>query len=215
MKQKKENFIDYQNRDNRDLIQQNYNNNKPQNIQRNRSLTQSQSLDFSKSRPQIEESNNQNYNQNVNRQQRNPSANIQHYKAPEKYEVNNFDNFPENNKLSNSVDFTSNKKYDNTYKVVDNAENGYNNNYRLTKDRPMIFARSRKYGQHNEQKNSVEKMDESLRFHPQWADYDRSRFGDYTYNFFLNAPMRGDVTEDWKYPPQYYYTPGANAEGQV
>lgn len=38
-----------------------------------------------------------------------------------------------------------------------------------------------------------------------YTDYQKSRFGDYTYNYFLNAPMRANITEDWKYPPKYYY----------
>ena len=25
------------------------------------------------------------------------------------------------------------------------------------------------------------------------------------YNYYLNAPMRGDISEDFRYPPQYYY----------
>ena len=38
-------------------------------------------------------------------------------------------------------------------------------------------------------------------------DYDGSRYGSYIYNYYLNAPMRGDISEDFKYPPQYYYKP--------
>lgn len=44
-------------------------------------------------------------------------------------------------------------------------------------------------------------------YSPYRNDYLQSRFGDYTYNYFLNAPMRGDISEDWRYPPQYYYYP--------
>ena len=103
-----------------------------------------------------------------------------------------------------------NRRYDNnTLSIVDNADNYYNNNYRLTKERPLMLSRSRKYGQHDIQE---ENSDESIRFHPHWQDYDRSKFGDNTYNFFLNGPMRGDVAEDWKYPPQYYYIPKFNSE---
>lgn len=48
------------------------------------------------------------------------------------------------------------------------------------------------------------------KYSPYQRDYERSRFGDYTYNYYLNAPMRGDRSEDWRYPPQYYYTPKYN-----
>ena len=44
-------------------------------------------------------------------------------------------------------------------------------------------------------------------YSPYRADYDGSRFGDPTYNYYLNGPMRGDVSKDWRYPPQYYYQP--------
>ena len=30
------------------------------------------------------------------------------------------------------------------------------------------------------------------------------------YNYYLNAPMRGDISEDFKYPPRYYYKPKLN-----
>ena len=36
---------------------------------------------------------------------------------------------------------------------------------------------------------------------------DRSRFGDRVYNYYLNGPMRGDINENWKEPPLYYYYP--------
>ena len=36
-------------------------------------------------------------------------------------------------------------------------------------------------------------------------DYGNSRFGDPTYNYYLNGPMRSDVSKDWRFPPQYYY----------
>jgi hypothetical protein len=42
-------------------------------------------------------------------------------------------------------------------------------------------------------------------YNPYRYDYEGSRFGDNTYNYYLNAPMRGDISADWKYPPLYYY----------
>lgn len=42
-------------------------------------------------------------------------------------------------------------------------------------------------------------------YSPRRFDYEASRFGDVTYNFLLNEPMRGDVSSDWKFPPLYYY----------
>lgn len=48
------------------------------------------------------------------------------------------------------------------------------------------------------------------KYSPYQRDYEKSRFGDYTYNYYLNAPMRGDISNDWKYPPLYYYQPKFN-----
>ena len=42
-------------------------------------------------------------------------------------------------------------------------------------------------------------------YNPKRYDYEGSRFGDDTYNFFLNEPMRGDVKSVWKFPPVYCY----------
>ena len=42
-------------------------------------------------------------------------------------------------------------------------------------------------------------------YNPYRYDYEGSRYGDNTYNYYLNAPMRGDISADWKFPPLYYY----------
>ena len=53
-----------------------------------------------------------------------------------------------------------------------------------------------------------DEVDDRYRYYsPFRNDYEGSRFGGYTYNYYLNAPMRGDISEDFKYPPQYYYRP--------
>ena len=44
-------------------------------------------------------------------------------------------------------------------------------------------------------------------YSPDKNDYHGSRFGGYIYNYYLNAPMRGDKSEDWRFPPLYYYHP--------
>ena len=45
-------------------------------------------------------------------------------------------------------------------------------------------------------------------YSPKRNDYRGSRYGDYSYNYYLNAPMRGDKSQSWKYPPLYYYNSG-------
>lgn len=42
-------------------------------------------------------------------------------------------------------------------------------------------------------------------YNPRRYDYDGSRYGDKTYNYYLNSPMRSDISADWKFPPLYYY----------
>ena len=42
-------------------------------------------------------------------------------------------------------------------------------------------------------------------YNPYRYDYEGSRYGDKTYNYYLNSPMRGDISADWKFPPIYHY----------
>ena len=42
-------------------------------------------------------------------------------------------------------------------------------------------------------------------YSPKRFDYEGSRWGDYTYNYYLNSPMRSDISSNWKFPPLYYY----------
>ena len=62
--------------------------------------------------------------------------------------------------------------------------------------RPYYFYDNNniKYNQYNSYKN----------------DYGNSRFGDQTYDYYLNGPMRSDISKDWRFPPQYYYNPRGN-----
>ena len=64
------------------------------------------------------------------------------------------------------------------------------------------------YGQRDPFVFGYDEVDDRYRFYsPFRSDYDGSRYRSYTYNYYLNAPMRGDISEDFKYPPQYYYRP--------
>ena len=64
------------------------------------------------------------------------------------------------------------------------------------------------YGQRDPITFGYDEVDDKYRYYsPYRNDYAGSRFGSYTYNYYLNAPMRGDISEDFKYPPQYYYRP--------
>ena len=64
------------------------------------------------------------------------------------------------------------------------------------------------YGQRDPDTFGYDQIDDKYRYYsPFRNDYDGSRYGSYIYNYYLNAPMRGDISEDFKYPPQYYYKP--------
>ena len=64
------------------------------------------------------------------------------------------------------------------------------------------------YGQRDPITFGYDEVDDKYRFYsPFRSDYGGSRYGSYIYNYYLNAPMRGDISEDFKYPPQYYYRP--------
>ena len=64
------------------------------------------------------------------------------------------------------------------------------------------------YGQRDPFVFGYDEVDDRYRYYsPFRNDYAGSRYGSYTYNYYLNAPMRGDISEDFKYPPQYYYKP--------
>jgi len=56
-------------------------------------------------------------------------------------------------------------------------------------------------------KNKSNIFPKEKHYHPQRYDYKGSRYGDYIYNYYLNSPMRGDISEDWRFPPIYYYNP--------
>ena len=49
-------------------------------------------------------------------------------------------------------------------------------------------------------------FDKKKYYNPEKNDYKRSRYGDYTYNYYLNRPMRGDISEDWRFPPIYNFS---------
>lgn len=59
----------------------------------------------------------------------------------------------------------------------------------------------------NKNLEDINKSDNSEKhYNRQRYDYEGSRFGDQTYNFYLNEPMRSDIKSlDWKFPPIYRY----------
>ena len=72
------------------------------------------------------------------------------------------------------------------------------------------------YGQRDPFVFGYDEVNDRYRFYSLFrSDYDGCRYGSYTYNYYLNGPMRGDISEDFKYPPQYYYRPKYNDINQL
>ena len=44
-------------------------------------------------------------------------------------------------------------------------------------------------------------------YNPEENNFSGSTYGGYIYNYYLNAPMRSDKTENWRFPPLYYVKP--------
>ena len=161
---------------------------------------------------------NSNYDNINTDNNRNIFNNNEYYYRNNKYNNNYFDdkNNINNQNRSKSNDTVQNPfSYDNTYRrnnlyrseeKPESLINKYNkdrinkminynniNSEEIDKDRDMDmdmddYNGNKKYKYYN----------------PKRYDYRGSRYGDYTYNYYLNAPMRGDKTRSWKYPPLYY-----------
>ena len=71
-------------------------------------------------------------------------------------------------------------------KLIDN-DIRYEEKNNLQEDEPYSNSRNEKH------------------YSPRRYDYEGSRYGDNTYNYYLNEPMRGDKSADWKFPPLYCY----------
>ena len=153
--------------------------------------------------------------------------------------VNSYSNNNNNNKLNNSCGCSHNNVHNNDTNVnnppqilsystknINNKGIYYRNNTLNSKN---ILSRSQSLPELPEYRcrdnisshNNIVNMrrppqyyKNSIIYHkytPFRGDYENSRYGDYTYNYYLNSPMRGDVSEDWKFPPQYYYMPKFNS----
>ena len=96
----------------------------------------------------------------------------------------------------------------------------YNNNY--NKDRFIENERYRNQSQRKYESNEyydnmgIKSYNEQRNYYnPERNDYKGSRYGDYTYNYYLNGPMRGDISKDWRFPPIYYYRPNRNIRNNL
>jgi hypothetical protein len=122
-----------------------------------------------------------------------------------KYNYNNDDNYK-------GEEFKS-YEYNPTHNIIYKAQNlkGNDSILNLSSNLPKINIKNKlnekiedfDYEEDLEEKNYVSRN--GKHYNPRRYDYEGSRFGDDTYNFYLNEPMRGDINSVWKFPPVYYY----------
>ena len=128
--------------------------------------------------------------------------------------------FDNNNKIMNNNNVNNNNLRENNFRRFGKVFEGPTPASRQRSFEPKFkrkgsdmepfykFKNVEYYGQRDPVTFGYDEVDDRYRFYsPYRNDYDGSRYGSYIYNYYLNAPMRGDISEDFKYPPQYYYKP--------
>ena len=127
----------------------------------------------------------------------------------------------------NNIPFNGNNNE--KYKLRNNNNQRYRtpNHYNTERNNGNYNEMRRKNSDLNIEKNQYylkdpcdyykgEEIDDGYRhYNPEDNDYNGSRFGSYIYNYYLNAPMRSDKTEDWRYPPLYYYKPNYDSKRKI
>ena len=135
-------------------------------------------------------------------------------------EYNNTMNNNINNNMNNSMRYNNNNLRENNFRRFEKPFEGptpasrqrsFEPKFRKKGSEMEPFYRYKNveyYGQRDPITFGYDEVDDKYRYYsPFRSDYDGSRYGSYIYNYYLNAPMRGDISEDFRYPPQYYYRP--------
>ena len=137
---------------------------------------------------------------------------------------NNNDDISNYRTLRNSYNINNNQRRDEKRRYIMRRNNSdlnfvYNN---YNKDRFIENERYRNQSQNKYEPNEyydnigIKSYNEKRNYYnPERNDYKGSRYGDYTYNYYLNGPMRGDVSKDWRFPPIYYYRPNSNIRNNL
>ena len=137
---------------------------------------------------------------------------------------NNNDDISNYRTLRNSYNINNNQRRDEKRRYIMRRNNSdlnfvYNN---YNKDRFIENERYRNQSQNKYEPNEyydnigIKSYNEKRNYYnPERNDYKGSRYGDYTYNYYLNGPMRGDVSKDWRFPPIYYYRPNRNIRNNL
>ena len=111
----------------------------------------------------------------------------------------------------NREEFKSNRNYVNRHYPVRNLGRS-NSMVNISNDFPKLNGVQNKFFRNNiiSDENKFNKIEHfnsrnEKHYNPRRYDYENSRYGDITYNYYLNEPMRGDISSDWKFPPLYRY----------
>ena len=160
---------------------------------------------------------------------------INSYKEkPNRYYLNKSNEFSFSRQNQISKRNYVNKSDRTFHEFRNNLKEENNNNYKIRRsnsDLSFIYNRNNnRYLENNRYDNQSDRYemnnlynnDERKGFekrvnyyNPKRGDYKCSRFGDYTYNYYLNSPMRGDISEDWKFPPIYHYRQNINIRNKL
>ena len=132
----------------------------------------------------------------------------------------NSNNFSTYNNYRNNYNDNNNQNREENKKFImkrNNSDLDFVNNNNYNNDRFLQNERyrnqiQREYEQNDNYENMEKRAYNEKRnyYSPEKNDYKGSRYGDYIYNYYLNSPMRGDISEDWRFPPIYYYRPNKN-----
>ena len=104
-----------------------------------------------------------------------------------------------NNRYNKKNDINNNQRY----LTSENVENKYSNIYGFKS------SDERRYKNYlrNPYYKGEDTDDGYKHYNPEENNFSGSTYGGYIYNYYLNAPMRSDKTENWRFPPLYYVKP--------
>ena len=185
--------------DNNNFVRNTYNGGQSFNVEQernfNRSISNNNYINI--------DNNNSQYNNGQQQQRYNNNQNIRYKTHENYYNRNNFNNNLNNNQYNENNNTQMRRKNS-------DLNNEYNNN------RYRINDKNRYYLKDPCDYYRGEEIDDGFRhYSPQDNDYNGSRYGGYIYNYYLNAPMRSDKSEDWRFPPLYYYKPNYDPEKKI
>lgn len=145
-----------------------------------------------------------------------PNVGNNNYSSINNANINHFNSYEYSHNNNTNVNNVSHSRSYSTKNIYHNNNNNKLSRSQSLPDLPEYRCRDNISSHSNimNLRRPPQYYKNSIMYHkytPFRGDYGNSRYGDYTYNYYLNSPMRGDVSEDWRFPPQYYYMPKFNS----